>query len=111
MKNTLFLLLFFCFQNTTFFAQKSVSSQPQPILVYGSNQCHHCLETKAFLTKNNIAFVFFDIDTDTAALHEMLKKVKAAGISTSNLGIPVIDKNGTLFSNNGVFEEFLKKLE
>lgn len=111
MKKLVFVLFFFCFQNGALFAQNKEITPSKPIIVYGSNQCHHCLETKEFLTKKNIAFIFFDIDTDSVALHEMLKKVKTAGMSTSNLGIPVIDKNGTLFSNNGVFEDFLKKLE
>jgi hypothetical protein len=37
--------------------------------------------------------------------------LRQANISTSNLGIPVVDKNGKLFSNVGDFQEFLKKLE
>ena len=41
----------------------------------------------------------------------MLTKLRNADISTSNLGIPVVDKKGVLFSNNGDFKEFLKKLE
>ena len=41
----------------------------------------------------------------------MLIKLKNASISTQNLGIPVIDKNGIIFTNNGVFEEFLQKLK
>ena len=42
---------------------------------------------------------------------EVLIKLKNANISTSNLGIPVVDKYGVLYTNNGDFQEFLKKLE
>ena len=44
------------------------------------------------------------------ALNEMLAKLKKANISTNNLGIPVIDKYGELFSNNTTFDDFIKKL-
>jgi len=65
---------------------------------------------KKQLTENKITFTFFDIDTDNTALDEMLSKLKKANISTKNLGIPVIDKEGEIFSNNTNFEDFLKKL-
>jgi glutaredoxin 3 len=108
MKKILLLLFFF-----TAFIPSQLHAQEKSkkaIIVYGSNDCHHCIDTKAYLKKNNIEFVFFDIDKNVAALKEMLAKLKNAGISTSNLGIPVIDKQGVIFTNNGVFEEFLKKL-
>ena len=40
----------------------------------------------------------------------MLKKLKGANIPTSNLNLPVIDKGGIIFTNDGVFESFLLKL-
>lgn len=108
MKKILLLLFFF-----TAFIPSQLHAQEiskKAIIIYGSDDCHHCIDTKAYLKKNNIEFVFFDIDKNVAALKEMLAKLKNAGISTSNLGIPVIDKQGVIFTNNGVFEEFLKKL-
>lgn len=80
------------------------------ILVYGSPDCHYCIDTKNILIENKIDFIFYDIDTDKVALNEMLAKLKAAKISTSGLGIPVIDKYGELFSNNTTFDDFIKKL-
>ncbi len=80
------------------------------LIVYGSPDCHHCTDTKKFLTDNKINFVFCDIDHDKTAVQEMLSKLKAAKISTQGLGIPVIDKNGQIFQNNGNFDDFLKKL-
>lgn len=90
--------------------KKSVEPTPKTI-VYGSDECHHCIDTKAFLTKNNISFEFFDIDKNPEALKEMLLKLRNAKISTQNLGIPVVDKNGAIYMNNGVFEEFLQKIK
>ncbi len=103
------LLLFFL---TTLVSFEAVAQETlkKVMIVYGSDECHHCIDTKAYLKKNNIDFIFFDIDKNADALKEMLSKLKNAGISTSNLGIPVIDKQGLIFTNNGVFEEFLKKL-
>lgn len=111
MKKIIFLLLTI-FGTFTANAQekKSVETTPKTI-VYGSDECHHCIDTKAFLTKNNISFEFFDIDKNPEALKEMLTKLRNAKISTQNLGIPVVDKNGVIYMNNGVFEEFLQKIK
>lgn len=81
------------------------------VIIYGSDDCHHCTDTKAFLTQNKISFEFFDIDKNPEALKEMLLKLKKANISTQNLGIPVVDKNGVIFTNTGVFEDFLQKIK
>lgn len=104
----LILLFFF----TALFQQDIIAQEvsKKVMIVYGSDECYHCIDTKVYLKKNNIDFIFFDIDKNADALNEMLSKLKNAGISSSNLGIPVIDKQGLIFTNNGVFEEFLKKL-
>lgn len=109
MKKISFLFLFFFgLLNHSLMAQE-VSKKT--IIIYGSDECHHCTDTKAYLKEKNIDFVFYDIDKNPTALQEMLHKLRKANISLSNLGIPVVDKYGTLFSNNGDFQEFLKKLE
>ena len=109
------LLLFFLVSNfySNLQAQdkNSKNSNKAEMIIYGSDNCHHCLETKKFLNEKKIAFAFFDIDLDKSALYEMIEKLKKANISLSNVGIPVVDKNGVLFSNVGNFEDFLKKLE
>ena len=91
--------------------QKATKPVVNKVIIYGSDECHHCTDTKAFLTQNNISFDFFDIDKNPEALKEMLQKLKSANISIQNLGIPVVDKNGIIFTNNGLFEEFLQKLK
>ena len=117
MKKSVVLFLFFItLLNNNLFAQESTKSSTDKsfekviMVVYGSDDCHHCIATKKYLKENNIEFVFFDIDKNPEALKEMLYKLKKANISTSNLGIPVIDKQGIVFTNNGDFETFLKKL-
>jgi glutaredoxin len=85
-------------------------SEKKVMIVYGSDGCHHCTDTKKYLKENNIDFVFFDIDKNQEALKEMLFKLKNAKISLNNLSIPVVDKQGLIFTNNIPFDEFLKKL-
>jgi glutaredoxin 3 len=111
-------ILLFCFFLTAIFTTEVFgqennqnSNKSKSIIVYGSVECHHCIETKAYLKEKKLPFVFYDIDKNPEALNEMLTKLREAKISTSNLGIPVVDKKGVLFSNNGDFQEFSKKLE
>ena len=96
-------------------AQTNHKSEPvvektKAIIIYGSQDCHYCIASKNLLLEHKIRFVFFDIDTNKDALNEMLAKLKKANISVNNLGIPVIDKYGEIFTNNANFDDFLKKL-
>ena len=92
-------------------AQTTTKSEPvKTIIIYGSPDCHYCTASKNLLIEHKIPFVFFDIDTNKAALNEMLAKLKKANISLNNLGIPVVDKYGEIFTNNANFDDFLKKL-
>jgi glutaredoxin len=94
-----------------FFAQENNSKNNSLLLVYGSETCDVCIKTKQFLKENNIPFVFYDIDTNTEKLKEMLLKLRQNNIPTNNLHIPVIDKNGLIFTNEENFEHFLNKLK
>lgn len=114
MKKSIQLIVFILFlgsYNVVWAQSSETNSEKKALIIYGSDDCHHCIDTKAFLKKNNIEFVFYDIDKNPEALQEMLVKVRSKNISTSNLGIPVVDKDGELFSNNGNFDEFLLKLK
>jgi glutaredoxin 3 len=111
----LFLLFFSLFQfnlnaQAIAKAEKLDQETKKVILIYGSPDCHYCIDTKNILIENKIDFIFYDIDTDKAALNEMLAKLRKANINTNNLGIPVIDKYGEVFSNNTAFDDFIKKL-
>jgi len=111
-KITFLFLLFFAFFQFNLNAQAIAKPEKtkKAIIIYGSPDCHYCTDAKNILIENKIDFIFYDIDTDKVALNEMLAKLKAAKISTSGLGIPVIDKYGEIFSNNANFDDFLKKL-
>jgi glutaredoxin 3 len=108
----LFIFLVFFINNITAQESQTTSTKLEKIvmIVYGSDDCHHCTDTKKYLKENHIEFVFYDIDKNQEALKEMLFKLKKANISTNNLSIPVIDKQGVIFTNNIPFEAFLKKL-
>jgi glutaredoxin 3 len=112
--NTILLFLMLCLGQELSAQQNETITMATPekkvMIVYGSDECHHCTDTKKYLKENNIEFVFYDIDKNPQALQEMLFKLKNANISLNNLSIPVIDKQGVIFTNNIPFEEFLKKL-
>tara|TARA_R110001606_G_scaffold114435_4_gene241976 strand:+ start:819 stop:1181 length:363 start_codon:yes stop_codon:yes gene_type:complete len=78
------------------------------IIVYGSDSCHSCLDTKAFLKDKKIVFTYYDIDVNKEKEQEMLVKLKQANISIHTLNLPVIDNKGAIFLNKGNLEEFLK---
>ena len=112
-KYTVVLFLFLVLFQSNLKAQTVVEKNKveTKIIIYGSSDCHYCMDTKKYLTENEIDFVFYDIDKDKAALAEMLAKLKTAKISANGLEIPVIDKYGEIFTNNIPFESFLDRLK
>jgi arsenate reductase-like glutaredoxin family protein len=87
------------------------TKKAEKVIVYGSKDCHFCIKTITYLKKNNIEIIFHDIDRDKNALNEMLDKLTKANIDISNIGIPVIDKEGKIYTNNGDFKKFLIKIK
>lgn len=83
-------------------------SKKEKIIVYGSDSCHSCLDTKAFLNDKKIEFTYYDIDVNKEKEQEMLVKLQKANISIHTLNLPVIDNKGAIFLNKGNLEEFLK---
>lgn len=90
--------------------EKNKSVKTEKIIVYGSNSCHYCVDTKTFLKEKNIDFTYYDIDVNKAKEQEMLVKLKKANIPVYTLSLPVIDNKGDVFLNTGNFKEFLKLL-
>ena len=66
------------------------------VVVYGASWCGACRQAESWLEQNGIPFVEKDIEADSEARAEMLRKARAAGVPTS--GIPVIDVNGRLLT-------------
>ena len=104
MKNIIYLFIFFI-------TISCGTKKAEKMIVYGSKDCHFCVNTTNYLKENNIDFIFYDIDRDKKALNEMLDKLTKANFNMSNVGIPVIDKGGEIFTNNGDFKKFLIKLK
>jgi glutaredoxin 3 len=80
------------------------------IIVYGSDTCHYCIDTKAYLKEKNLDFIYYDIDVNLLRQREMLIKLQKSGVSVDNLTLPVVDLQGRLIMNSSNFEGFLKKL-
>ena len=87
------------------------SVKANELIVYGSNTCHYCIDTKSFLKEKNIAFIYYDIDANLEKQNEMIVKLQKAGISLDTISLPIVDLNGKLIMNNVAdFDGFLIKL-
>ncbi len=64
------------------------------VVLYSTQWCGACRSARQWLDEQGIAYVEKDIEKDSAAADELLRKAKTAGISAS--GVPVLDINGTL---------------
>ncbi|MFI1771836.1 glutaredoxin family protein [Thalassobellus citreus] len=81
------------------------------IIVYGSDTCHYCIDTKTYLKEKQIDFTYYDVDVNLEKQREMLIKLQKAGFSVDNLSLPVVDLGGKLIMNTPTdFEGFLKKI-
>lgn len=81
------------------------------MVVYGSDTCHYCIDTKKYLKEKKIDFIYYDVDINLQRQREMVIKLQKANISLDNLSLPVVDLNGQLIMNGGDFDDFLKKLD
>jgi glutaredoxin len=108
---SVFLTILFLFSIQIGLSQENkTKSEQKAILIYGSDTCHYCVDTKKYAEDHQLKFIYFDIDKDEKALKEMLTKLRQNNISTANLNLPVVDKNGLVFTNEIDFSSFLKKL-
>ncbi len=62
------------------------------IVVYGSLQCHHCINFKSKLDSIGLEYTFHDIDISDKYALEMVEIVKASG-RTQGFSIPVVVVN------------------
>lgn len=89
----------------------SAQKETEKIIVYGSDTCHYCIDTKTYLKERKIDFIYYDVDVNVLKQREMIIKIQKAGLSLDNLSLPVVDLNGKLVMNGNDFNSFLKKLE
>ncbi|MFG6684967.1 glutaredoxin family protein [Mariniflexile sp. HNIBRBA6329] len=111
MKYLAFTFLFFMTLNSqTKLLSDDLAQEQKTIIVYGSDTCHYCTDTKAFLKEKNVKFIYYDVDVNLEKQQEMLNKLIKANIDVSSLSLPVIDKGGELFTNGKDFSAFLKRI-
>ncbi|WP_203256405.1 glutaredoxin family protein [Hyunsoonleella ulvae] len=81
------------------------------VIVYGSDTCHYCTDTKVFLKEQHVEFVYYDVDVRLEKQKEMVEKLQNAGIPLDAISLPVVDVYGSLKMNDVTnFEGFLKSL-
>ncbi|MDO7172046.1 glutaredoxin family protein [Mariniflexile sp. AS56] len=111
MKYLAFTFLFFMTLNSqTKLLSDDLVQEQKTIIVYGSDTCHYCTDTKAFLKEKKVKFIYFDVDVNLEKQQEMLNKLIKANIDVSSLSLPVIDKGGEIFTNGKDFKAFLKRI-
>lgn len=63
-------IIFFCLFIVNFSCNKkqsktvSENNTEKKTIVYGIATCHYCVDTKTYLAKKNIPFIFYDLDTN-----------------------------------------------
>ena len=114
MRTFIFTIVFIMTSTSVCFSQVSDSlstkKELNKLIIYGSDTCHYCLDTKAYLEERKKDFIYYDVDVNLTKQREMLIKMQKAGIPVDNLLLPVIHKNDKIFMNNGDFDDFLKRL-
>ncbi|MFD0989317.1 glutaredoxin family protein [Mariniflexile jejuense] len=111
MKYLAFTFLFFmALSSNAKLLSDDVFQDQKTIIVYGSDTCHYCTDTKAFLKEKNVKFIYYDVDVNLEKQQEMLNKLIKANIDVSSLSLPVIDKGGELFTNGKDFSAFLERI-
>jgi glutaredoxin len=90
------------------FAQEE-NSEPK-LIIYGSEQCYHCLITKKKLNEWGVEFLFFDVDQTETTLRQMLRVLTENNISLKNLELPVVVIDKIVFTNQPDFDKFLNEL-
>ena len=74
---------------------QSSIKQTKQIIVYGSNNCDHCLDFKAQLDSIGFSYDFRDVEFNDAMNREMYYKVQRARI-VGRINYPVIDVEGKI---------------
>lgn len=101
-----FFVLFSFFTN----AQKQEIKNNSIIYLYGSSSCHTCIDTKKFLEKENINYIFYDVDTNFEKQREMIDYLRKSNISLKNLNLPAVRMGNQIITNELNFEEFLQNI-
>ncbi len=87
----------------------SAQSKQKNIEVYGSSECHHCVDLKHALDSAAITYTFFDVVEHIEYHQVMLDKAKNGGLST-RFGYPLVDIEGDVIGG-ATFADVKKILE
>jgi glutaredoxin len=102
MKNILvatFAFLLFACEGTNKGNQSNVTSNPnaevaqKSIVIYGSNQCSHCMDFKAKLDSIGLIYTFNDVDMSDQYYNEMRNIIQSAGV-TGRVSFPIVLVDG-----------------
>lgn len=83
-------------ENTS--AASSAPASQKQMLVYGSNECDHCINFKKKMDSLGIKYTFFDVNVDESKANEMLAKLQQARF-VGNITLPVVDIEGRVMVN------------
>lgn len=75
--------------------QNSGVKQTKDIIVYGSDNCDHCVDFKTQLDSIGYNFEFKDVEFNEFLRQEMIGKVRSSGVP-GGFQYPVIDVEGTI---------------
>jgi len=74
----------------------TVEATPQKtILVYGSDECSHCVDFKDQLDSAGLEYTFYDVEKDQSKGDEMLMKVQRTGFQ-GYIRFPVVEVDGKI---------------
>jgi glutaredoxin len=85
-----------------------VAVTQKTIIVYGSDECQHCVDFKKQLDDAGLEYTFHDLEKDQSKVNEMLTKVQRTGYR-GNISYPVVDVGGQIVISPR-FENFRKML-
>lgn len=73
------------------------------VKIYSTKWCAHCIQAKRFFDENKVKYENIDVEKNAKAREEMIKK-------SGQMGVPVIDINGTIITgfDRGAIKAALK---
>ena len=89
------------------FSAYSADAVPD-VIVYGNEKCEYCKETMNWLNRENINFIYKDVELYGTNQEEMFAKLDQAGFTTTAI-FPVLDVKGQILMKPG-FDDIRKAL-
>jgi len=71
------------------------TANQKEIIVYGSEECDHCIEFREELEEAGLAYTFYDVEKDPQKANEMMLKVQRTGFQ-GYVRFPVVEVAGVV---------------